>query len=128
MAEPKLFDFNSDQVFSYARQFLSVAGAMLLIVLPQDITNVVIALVPMAVSVIWSMWRNADNMLDMLFSFMRQAVLIVGALAVARGWVSDQWFQFIAGTGMAAVSSMLSMWFYRAAPGPELPGTTIVDE
>lgn len=124
---PAPYDFNSDQVFSAVRQTLTVVGALLLATLPADLMLLILGLVPMAASVIWSIWRNADNWQDMLFSAMRQAVLIVGALAVGRGWITDQMFQLMSGTIVAFMSSALSFWFYRNAPGPILPGTTIVD-
>lgn len=125
---PAPYDFNSDQVFSMVRQTLTVLGAVLLATLPADLGNLVIALVPIVASVAWSLWRNTDNWRDMLFSGMRQAVLIVGAFAVGRGWVTDQMFQLMSGTVIAMLSSALSFWFYREAPGPLLPGTTIVDQ
>lgn len=123
-----MFDFNSDQVFSSMRQVMTASGALLLAVLPADLTNLAIGIVPIVVSVLWSLWRNTDNISDMIFSGTRQVLLAVGAFAVGKGWISNDMLQWIAGTGFAAISSMLSMWFYRNAPGPLLPGTTIVDE
>lgn len=117
----------SDQTFSLMRQIMTVLGAVLLGSLEPNLQNLVIGIVPVVVSVAWSIWRNVDNLYDMVFAGMRQAVLIVGAFAVAKGWISDQQVQYLAGAVLAIISSVTSMWFYRKAPGPNLPGTTVVD-
>lgn len=122
-----MFDFNSDQVFSVVRQILTAAGALMLAVLPPDLMNLTIGIVPIVASVTFSLWRNADNARDMLFSGIRQILLALGAFAAGKGWITNEMVQWISGMGFAAISSMLSMWFYRDAPGPLLPGTTIVD-
>lgn len=119
-------NMNSDQVFSMVRQLMTVLSGILLGALETNLQNLVVGLVPLVASVTWSLWRNLDNAYDMVFSGMRQAVLIVGAYAVAKGWISDSQVQYIAGTVFTVLSSVVSFWFYRDAPGPNLPGTTVV--
>lgn len=119
-------NMNSDQVFSMVRQLMTVLSGVLLGALETNLQNLVIGLVPLVASVTWSLWRNLDNAYDMVFSGMRQAVLIVGAYAVAKGWISDSQVQYLAGTVFTVLSSVLSFWFYRDAPGPNLPGSTVV--
>ena len=119
-------NMNSDQVFSMVRQLMTVLSGILLGALEMNLQNLVVGLVPLVASVTWSLWRNLDNAYDMVFSGMRQAVLIVGAYAVAKGWISDSQVQYLAGTVFTVLSSVVSFWFYRDAPGPNLPGTTIV--
>lgn len=119
-------NMNSDQVFSMVRQLMTVLSGILLGALEMNLQNLVVGLVPLVASVTWSLWRNLDNAYDMVFSGMRQAVLIVGAYAVAKGWISDSQVQYLAGTVFTVLSSVLSFWFYRDAPGPNLPGSTVV--
>jgi hypothetical protein len=121
-------NLNSDQVFSVARQIMTVFGAVVLGSLETNLQTLIIGVIPISISVIWSLWRNVDNGRDMVFSGMRQALLMVGAYAAARGWLSDQQVQYFAGAAFTLISSVMSFWFYRDAPGPLLPGTTIVDE
>ena len=120
-------NMNSDQVFSMVRQLMTVLSGILLGTLETNLQNLVVGLVPLVASVTWSLWRNLDNAYDLVFSGMRQAVLVVGAYAVAKGWIADSQVQYLAGTVFTVLSSAISFWFYGNAPGPLLPGTTIVD-
>lgn len=119
---------NSDQVFSMVRQMMTALSGVLLGSLEANLQNLVISLVPLAASVTWSLWRNLDNTYDLVFSAMRQAVLAVGAYAAAKGWLAASQVEYLAGAVFAVISSVMSFWFYRDAPGPLLPGTTITDD
>ena len=127
MAEPKDVDFNQDQIFSAARHVMAFVGAMWLANAGTDVTNLVVGVVPIAAAMIWALWRNVDNKLDMLVSGMRQIVTIASGFAVAKGWVTDEVSKYIGGTVVALLNGVLSQLFYQNAPGPKLAGTTIVE-
>jgi hypothetical protein len=118
---------NGDQVFALVRGLLTIVGSTYLAAYGQDVQGLVVGIVPIAVSVIWALWRNVDNKLDMLSSGLRQIIYIASGFAVGKGWVTDQTAQYIAGVVLYVCTQVISQMFYRDAPGPILAGTTIVD-
>lgn len=120
---------NSDQLFSLLRQILTALSAFAIAHgwYAEDVSQMILAGVPAAASFVWGLWANVDNAKDMVFSGMRNLLVAVGVFAAARGWITAETVQSLTGIMTAILSSVLSMWFYRNEPGPNLPGTTVVD-
>lgn len=124
---PAANSMNTDQVFALVRGLLTVVGATYLTAWGKDYQDLFVGSVPIVVSVIWALWRNTDNKLDMLSSGLRQLIYIASGFAVGRGWITSETAQYLAGVVLYVCTQVISQMFYRNAPGPALPGTTIVD-
>lgn len=120
--------FNIDQVMSLGNHAVGIlAAVMLSFGIAGDVadlaTGVFLAVFSFAVGI----WMNGDNVLDALQSTMRKALTMVLAFAAARGWLSAEYTEAILNTVATVLPIVWSMLFYRSAPGPNFPGTTVVD-
>lgn len=72
-------------------------------------------------------WMNSGSVTDLATSALRKVLTIALTFATARGWISGDIATTIAGMAATTLPVIWSAVFYGKAPGPSLPGTTIVD-
>ena len=119
---------NIDQVMSLGNHAVGVLAAVLMAWgIGTDITNLVTGVFLAAFSFAVGVWMNGDNLFDSVQSIMRKVLAMVLAFAAVRGWIREDWIPAITTTLATSLPIIWSMLFYRDAPGPNFPGTTIVD-
>lgn len=73
-------------------------------------------------------WQNsAGTTLDLVQSFLRRILTIILAFAATRGWLSGDVGSAVVNGFGTLFPIIWSVIFNRSAPGPSLPGTTVVD-
>lgn len=122
-------NMNRDQAFSTLNHMIAIAGALLATNggLAEDTQQLIIGFVAAAGSLGLSAWFNVDNLADVATSTFRKVIMLGGTYAVGHGWVSNSTMEILAGILLMGATYAWSMFFYRNEPGPNLPGTTIVD-
>lgn len=125
-----LSKINSDQAFSFLNTVLTVLGTLLATngALSNDMQQLVMGAVTTLATFAVAWWFNAGNIADQATSALRKLLVVFGTYATARGWVTAEQVQSWSGPVMTVAAMVWSWWFYRDDPGPNLPGTTIVDE
>lgn len=119
---------NIDQVMSFGNHLVGILAAIMLSFgVSGDIANLATGVFLAAFSFAVGVWMNGDNALDALQSAMRKALAMVLAFSASRGWLSAEYTPAILNTVATILPIVWSMLFYRNAPGPNFPGTTIVD-
>lgn len=120
--------FNMDQVISLGNYLLAFVASYLL---AQGVDNNLVSLAQGIFASVMTLaigvWMNGDNLWDALQSVMRKTIAMVGAFAVARGWLNAETAAMVTGAIMSALPVIWAMLFYSDKPGPNFPGTTIVD-
>lgn len=119
---------NSDQILSLSNYVLGFIAALLMgWGVGVDDTKFAVGLLACVLSFGLAIWMNAASVHDALFSIGRRVVMMIGAFLVAKGWLTDTQAVQAVNLTLTVLPVFLSMWFYSDAPGPNLPGTTIVD-
>lgn len=118
---------NRDQVFALTNHFIGIAGIFLATSggLSADMQQVILGATASVLSAIVSVWFNYGNLLDQVTSATRKVLMAIGSYAAAKGAISGDQVAAWTGPVMMAATMFWSMFFYRTAPGPDLPGTTI---
>lgn len=120
--------FNIDQVMSFGNHLVGILAAMLMAWgIGQDVTNLVTGVFLAMFSLAVGVWMNGDNLFDAVASIMRKVLAMVLAFAAARGWIQEDWIPAITTTAATTLPIIWSMLFYDNKPGPNFPGTTVVD-
>lgn len=120
---------NIDQVMSLGNHAVGIlAAVMLSFGVAGDVSDLATGVFLAVFSFVVGIWMNGDNVLDALQSTMRKALAMVLAFAAARGWLSAEYTEAILNTVGTIIPIVWSLLFYRSAPGPNFPGTTIVDK
>jgi len=118
---------NMDQMVSLGNHLLGFVAALLLSWgVAGDLVDLATGVFATIITVSVSIWMNADNAFDAVQSVMRKCLMMVGVFAAGRGWVSAETGTMLVGTIMGLLPVAWSMLFYRDAPGPNFPGTTVV--
>lgn len=122
-----MFKFNRDQVFSLTNHMIGIVGVFLATngALSDDMILQVLGALTAIASTGISVWFNAGNVLDQVTSATRKVLVAIGTYAAAKGWVSGDQVAAWTGPILMAATIFWSQFFYRDAPGPDLPGTTI---
>lgn len=122
-----MFNLNRDQVFSLTNHFIGIAGVFLATNggLSADMQALILGALTATLSAIVSVWFNYGNLLDQVTSATRKVLMAVGAYSTAKGWISGDQVAAWSGPVLMAATLFWSQFFYRDAPGPDLPGTTI---
>lgn len=119
---------NSDQAFSFLNTAFTVLGTLLATngALSADLQQIIMGVVTTVATFGVAWWFNTGNLADQATSMLRKLLVVFGTYATARGWVTAEQVQSWTGPILTIGSLVWSWWFYRDAPGPNLPGTTIV--
>lgn len=81
------------------------------------------------VSAVISLLLNHDGTTgDIIQSLLRKAMVVGLTFAAARNWISGDTSTAILTAAGNILPVVWSMVFYRGAPGPNLPGATILDK
>jgi hypothetical protein len=122
-----MFKFNRDQVFSLTNHVIGIVGVMLATngALSDDMVQQILGALTAVASTGISIWFNAGNVLDQVTSATRKVLVAIGTYAAAKGWVTGDQIAAWTGPILMAATILWSSFFYRDAPGPDLPGTTI---
>ena len=120
---------NKDQLLMLGNYALAGLGALLASWgTGADESKAIEGVIAIAMSFGLAAWMNlGGTWLDVGLSFARRLVFVLGAYGVAKGWVSETLANQIVQGLLALLPMALSFWHYSYAPGPDLPGTTIVD-
>lgn len=121
-------NMNGDQLLSLGNYALAALGALLMAwgVAGDELKlaqGTFAALASLAVAI----WMNVGNLYDLILSVGRRLVMIVFAYATAKGWLTESVAATAVNFAGMILPVLLSQWFYRDKPGPNLPGTTIID-
>lgn len=128
MLKKLLAGVNIDQVMSLGNHAVGVLAAVLMAWgIGTDITNLVTGVFLAGFSFAVGVWMNGDNLFDAIQSVMRKVLAMVLAFAAMRGWIREDWFPAITTTVATVLPIIWSMLFYGDKPGPNFPGTTVVD-
>ena len=122
-----MFKFNRDQVLSLTNHVIGIVGVMLATngALSDDMVQQILGALTAVASTGISIWFNAGNVLDQVTSATRKVLVAIGTYAAAKGWVTGDQIAAWTGPILMAATILWSSFFYRDAPGPDLPGTTI---
>ena len=122
-----MFKFNRDQVFSLTNHVIGIVGVMLAThgALSDAMVQQILGALTAVASTGISIWFNAGNVLDQVTSATRKVLVAIGTYAAAKGWVTGDQIAAWTGPILMAATILWSSFFYRDAPGPDLPGTTI---
>lgn len=122
-----MFKFNRDQVFSLTNHLIGIVGVFLATngALTDDMVQQIMGALTAIASTGISVWFNSGNVLDQVTSATRKVLVAIGTYAAAKGWVSGDQVAAWTGPILMAATIFWSQFFYRDAPGPDLPGTTI---
>lgn len=119
---------NGDQVLSLGNYALAGLGAALAgWGLGANETHLATGMFAIVMSFGIAIWMNGENLFDVVTSLMRRCLMVLGIFGVAKGWISETTAVTMVNSAMALLPVVWAMWFYRDEPGPNLPGTTIVD-
>jgi hypothetical protein len=122
-----MFNLNRDQVFSLTNHFIGIAGVFLATSggMTADMQVLILGAITATMSAVISVWFNTGNLLDQVTSATRKVFMAVGSYATMKGWISGEQVASWSGPVLMAATLFWSQFFYRDAPGPDLPGTTI---
>ena len=122
-----MFKFNRDQVFSLTNHLIGIVGVFLATngALTDDMVQQIMGVLTAIASTGISVWFNSGNVLDQVTSATRKVLVAIGTYAAAKGWVSGDQVAAWTGPILMAATIFWSQFFYRDAPGPDLPGTAI---
>lgn len=122
-----MFKFNRDQAFSLTNHLIGIVGVFLATngALTDDMVQQIMGVLTSIASTGISVWFNSGNVLDQVTSATRKVLVAIGTYAAAKGWISGDQVAAWTGPILMAATIFWSQFFYRDAPGPDLPGTTI---
>lgn len=123
-----LFGINSDQWFSLGTSLLAFVGTVLAAHgVGSDVINVATGVLAVVIATGLSIWQNLGSWPDIAAAAVRKLLLVIGAFAVARGWLTNEQVAEYSGIAMTGLTMLWSMLHYSSAAGPNLVGTTILD-
>ena len=120
---------NSDVILSVANHILAFAAAWLIgqgwdTGTLDFVQGCAMAVISFAIS--W--WQNSEGtVLDMVQSMLRRIMTLFSGFAVQRGWLTSETMAVLMQAAPALFAMLWSVAFNRSAPGPSLPGTTVID-
>lgn len=122
-----MFKFNRDQAFSLTNHLIGIVGVFLATngAITDDMVQQIMGVLTSIASTGISVWFNSGNVLDQVTSATRKVLVAIGTYAAAKGWISGDQVAAWTGPILMAATIFWSQFFYRDAPGPDLPGTTI---